>query len=375
MVVWAARDLRRQPVQTVILFASLATLTLLMGMLLILHQTMAEATQRLTAETPAMVVQRVDTQGRLPIPVDAAVTRIAGIAGVLRPRGRVWGIAQSLQGPVIVLGATREVLDRLPDGAPAPAPGQALAGPGVPDGMDMLSLTPPGRPARVFRIIHRMPLKNGLTLQKTLVLHLADARALFGLAEGQASDLALDVFHDEEAPSMVSEIAKALDWPAQITTRREQMGRRLSDLSRRAGLLLWTFVPAMLAMALLVAALGAWGRQRRWETALFKAVGWTTRDILQLFLYRGLLVGLPAVVSGTVCAVGLLDLPGMDGVAHLLFDWDGPPPFLFFRLQAGLTGLFFVALMAGLPFMTAVFWSGWRAATADPADVLMEGGG
>lgn len=375
LMVWAARDLVRQPGRTILLLAALFSMAVLVSLLLVLHQTIAAAAGQLAADAPALVVQRVDPHGWRPLPADTALARVAGVVGVVRPRVRIQGVVQGPLGPVTVIGATRDVLAHLPRGAPSPGAGQALVGPAVLPGAGPLTLRPPGQPAMRFAVVHRFSAGRGLAAAEVAVLHAADARTLLGLAADQASDLVLDVFHDEEAEALIPDLARALAWPVRITSRQDRLGQTLSSLSRRAGMLLAAFVPALLAMALLVAALGAWGRQRQWEMGLFKAVGWRSADLLQLYLYRGVLVGAPALLGGAACAGLLLFLPGMAWISRLLYDWGGPPPVLFFTFGRGCAGLLLGTLVVGVPFLAVIFWTGWQAATADPADGLTEGGG
>ena len=375
LLVWAARDLARRPVQTMLLVAALFSIATLVGLLLVLHQTVAAAAGALAAGEPALVVKRVDAHGWRPIPADAALARAAGVAGVVRPRARIRGVVQGPVGPVTVIGATPAVQVQLPRGTPSPGPGQALVGPSVLSKGDRLILTPPGGPSMTFTVGRRLSAGSSPAARSVALLHVSDARALLGLAEGQASDLALDVFHEDEAQAMIPDLAGAMAWPVQITTRQDRLGRTLADLSRRAGMLLAAFVPALLAMALLVAALGAWGRRHHWEMGLFKALGWRTGDILRLYLCRGLLVAAPALVGGAACAALMLFLPGMEWVSRLLFDWDGPPPDRFLTFSSSCAGLFFSVPVVAVPFLAAVFRTGWHAAAADPAEGLTEGGG
>lgn len=375
LLVWAARDLARRPGQTVLLVATLFSIATLVGLLLVLHQTVTAAAGAIVADEPALVVKRVDAHGWRPIPVDEALARASGVAGVLRARVRIRGVVQGPLGPVTVIGVTPAVRSQLPPGIPAPRPGQAVVGPFVWPAGKRLILNPPGHPSMTFTVDSRLPTDSGRGARSMVLLHVADARALLGLADAQASDLALEVFHENEAPAMIPDLARAMAWPVQITTRQERLGRILADLSRRAGMLLAAFVPALLAMALLVAALGAWGRRHHWEMGLFKALGWRAGDILRLYLCRGLLVAAPALVGGAACAALLLFLPGMAWVSRLLFDWAGPPPDQFLTLSSGCAGLFFSVPLVGVPFLGAVFRTGWQAAAADPAEGLTEGGG
>ncbi|MFZ1987046.1 MAG: FtsX-like permease family protein, partial [Desulfatitalea sp.] len=167
-------------------------------------------------------------------------------------------------------------------------------------------------------------------------------------------------------------LARALDWPVRITTRREQLGRQLDDIGRRTGLTLVGFVPALLALALVVAAVGTGGYRRRWEMGLLKALGWSGGDILRLHVYRGLLVAGPAVAVGAAGAYLLLFAPGITWVARWIFGWSGPAPAFYLSCQGAAGGLLLAALLVGLPFLAAVFWTGWQAAIRPPAECIAE---
>jgi hypothetical protein len=211
-----------------------------------------------------------------------------------------------------------------------------------------------------------------MAVHDVVVVHIDEARALLGLDSGQASDLALDVFHDDEVQALLPDLAAAFDWPVQITTRVEQQGRHLAHISRSTGLACLAILPLLLSVATTVVAAGIWGRRPR-ETGVLRAVGWTGGDLLRLHLYRGCLVGFPAAAVGVLAAYLLLFRPGMTWAARLLFGWSGPAPALYLTPLGSAGAWLLAVLLAGVPFMAAVFWTGWRSATADPA-VGIEGG-
>jgi hypothetical protein len=370
LIVWAARDLMRRPGRSLLLFVALALVVLLMEWVLLLEQSLSTAGRRLIAEAPAVVVRRVNTGGWAPLPEAEALAAARSVAGVLRPRARVWGVARAPQGVVTVIGVGRESgSEGLPENI-MPAPGRAWIGPGVHLPEDAAGLFLQAAGHLELEIAGRLPAAAGMAVHDVVAVHPADARRILGLAPGQASDLALDVFHEPEAAALVADLTAAFAWPVQVMTRSDHLERTLADISRRSGMILLAFGPALLALALLAADIGAWGHRERWHHGLLKALGWTGGELLRLQIYRGLMVGAPALAVGTAGAYALLFFPGMTFVPRWLFEWNGPPPGLYLSAQGAAGGFALGLLLAGVPFLAAVFISGWQAAAVDPSDCI-----
>jgi hypothetical protein len=145
-----------------------------------------------------------------------------------------------------------------------------------------------------------------MAVHDLVLLHVDDARSLLGLRPDQASDLALEVFHPEEAESLANVLKHAFPWPVQVTTRSAIRKAYAAHFSARGGAGLLSFIPAMLALVLLIVALGAWGLQLEPDMGLMKAMGWTSGDLLQLHLTRAALMGCPAFVAGIDGCLGPL---------------------------------------------------------------------
>lgn len=375
LTVWAARDLMRHPVPALLLFSAVASVTALVALVLLLTHALSTGYARLTAEAPSVVVRRVSTGGWIPLPVDEALAAAGSVAGVMRPRARTWGVVSGPDGPLTVIGVQpgqgRDL--GLPGGYPFPQPGQALVGGGVDRRINGSQLPLVGRHPLTLTVIDHLPSAGGMAVHDGVLVHVDDARTLLGLGPDQASDLVLDVFHEEAVAALCAELAAAFAWPVHITTRSDHLGRGLAGISRNGGLALLVCGPAFLAMTLVAVAAGLWGRRRRWEMGLLKALGWTGGDILRLTVFRGLLVGVPAMAAGAATAYIVLFLPGMRWVARLVFGWTGPAPAFYLSANGALAVSALTVLMVGLPFLAVVFWTGWQAATADPTE-CMQGG-
>lgn len=369
MMVWAARELLRRPLVVLLLFAGLSATVALVGLLLLYSQSMTRTCTGLLNDAPAVVVRRVNAGGWTPMPVAEGLDHASQVPGVLQPRARVWGVALSEDGSgLTVVG--RKTSDNWPDAVPLPQPGQAVLGPGFGKGGDPDHVILRGRVDLTLKVTGRLPVDSGLAAHDVAVVHEDDARRLLGLASGQASDLALDVFRVEEVDAVCRELADAFPWSIQISTRQSRMELCLGTVAQRSGIGLAALVPALLAVVCLVMATGVLGSRRRREMGLLKALGWTGTDIFRMQAYGLGLLAAAGAAAGLATAYGLLYVPGMTVWLNTLYGWSGPAVLLA-PAPAALFGAFgMTVLLVAVPFMVAGLWAARDAALADPGDLL-----
>ena len=369
LVVWAAGDLVRTPAQSLLLFFAVATLTGLVAVVLLLDRSLSLTCDRLMAQTPAVVVRRITAGGWAPLPVGEALARVSAIPGVVRPRARLWGVVSAETGPVTVVAYPEQ--DRHDPAAPPPGPGQALAGPGITAVLPG-SITLKGSETLTFTLTGRLPAALAMAAHDLVLVHPADARRLLGLSADQASDLALDVYHEEEVPALCADLDAVFPWPVRIGTRAEQRRRYRADIAQRTSLALLAFIPAVLALAFLVSGLGMWAHRQQYQSGVLKALGWTNADLMRLSLVRGVLVGLPAAICGSGCAYFLLYAPGVTWISQRLYGWPTTGTAWYLNPGAVAAGLLPGLLLVGLPYLLAVVWSAWQSIKTDPANALQE---
>jgi ABC-type lipoprotein release transport system permease subunit len=224
-----------------------------------------------------------------------------------------------------------------------------------------------------FKVTQRFPRASDLMTHDIIMLHPDDARRLLGLQPGEASDLALAVFHPEEAEALLPELVGAFPWPVHVATRQDTRKYYAAAFGRRGGLGQLLYAPAVLALFLLVAVVVRQQIGDRAHVGLLKALGWTSRDIVTLQLAKALVVGLPAVAAGLMVAYGLVYLPDQRWVGTLLLDWQDTAPQL--HLDAGHAAPVFlgVAGILILPYLAAVYWSSLMQVAAEPYDLLNRG--
>jgi hypothetical protein len=369
LLLWAARDARRRPGSALLTSLGLGLLITLLGALAVTAEALDDTTAVILQDAPSLVVRRLDGGGWAPMP-DTAASEIRGITGVTAVAPRLFGPVAGPDGPLTVYGTA---------GALSPAPisrnvgdDEVIVGPGVQatagDGLLLRGAVP-----RRLRVAGKWPEETAMITQDIAVTSQATARALLGIRPGYSSDLAVWVYRDEEASAIIPDLQAALGFPAQITLRDEALGREAAFFAKRSGLTFVLFVPAILGLALLVAAAVRERLSARGEIALLKALGWTTGDVATAHLLRALLIGAPGILIGTAAAYASAAFPGVTWPLELFFDWDTSPPGLVLTAKGGLTALAAVVGGVLVPWLVAAALPVWTGSAADPSDLLRGG--
>jgi hypothetical protein len=374
ILVWAVRDALRRPGESLLLAAVLALFVTVTATVLILTGSISHTASLILESAPSLVVRRISSGGWAPVPVATALSRVASVPGVMAVRSRIWGLAAAGGRPVTVIGIEQDGSggEGLGSVERYPGPGEAVVGPGVESTGGRLVIDSGGGEEMKVRVVGTFSTSTGIFTHDIVALSPGDARRILRIPPGAASDLAIDVFHEEEASAILPDLVAAFPWPVRITTRRD-MGRLYTgNLTRRGGISMMLMVPALLALVLIAAGTVRERMGRRYEIGLLKSLGWLTGDIVRLQVYRALFIGLPATAFGILIAGGLVFWPGASWPAKLFLGW-GDRPVLLYLHPAGAVPVFLeIAAVTLAPFIGAVLWPTLRGATADPEDLLRQ---
>jgi hypothetical protein len=369
LLVWSVRDLARRPWEAVLSAAALAALVVVGATALLLTQAVSETGSRMLADAPALVVRRINAGGWAPMPVDDTVSSAAAVAGVIAVRPRIWGVVGGPERPLTLVGTPESLTSGLAvEGiVRPPSRGEVILGPGV-DAGDFLQLT--GAARLTLEVVGRMNPAAGMVTHDLVLTHPDDARRLLGIGAGYVSDLTVDVFHDQEIEAIVPDLARAFPWPVQISTRRQAIAQFSGGLMRRGGLVCLALVPAVLALALILAGRLKHAAALSREAGLLKAFGWTTTDLVHLHLVQAVLTGLASVMVGLWIAYALVFWPGATWPGQLFFGWRLRSPALCLDTAGATPVLAVIGALVFLPYLAASLWPVLRAAAVDPVDVI-----
>jgi ABC-type lipoprotein release transport system permease subunit len=310
--------------------------------------------------------------------------RLEDIPSVTMIRPRVWGYVflPALQGNVTIVGTAR--------GASALSTANGVLGEGrdlVPGSHEMiagvelarflgmrpgdeLGLPSADPRAHAMKLVGTFRGALDLWTADVVVCDEADARALLGMPDDDATDLAVSLANPAEARVVARTIVERL--PGARVIERDLLARVYHlAYGRRAGLVLGAAIPAILALLVL-----AWDRasgigpDERREIAILKAVGWSTSDVLWAKLFESILVGAAATALGLLLGYGWIFWLGAPGLRPALVGWSVLYP------RAALTPMVDLAQLLGItlavlgPFVLLSVVPAWRAATADPLESM-----
>lgn len=371
LLAWSVRDVLRYPLETILLFLSLAALVTILGTALLLSQALSATAGMLLRNSPAVVIRKVSPAGWSALPAEESIRLAKSVPGVVRAGIRIWGTANSPAGPVTVFGFDdSNKIEGTAEGVPLPKRGEAVLGVGVMAGQSPVLLRLTGNGTLNLKVIGTLKPKTSMVAHDIVLTHPDDARKILGIAAGYASDLFVDVFHETEADAILPDLAKAFPWPVRLTTRDEATGIYLSASARRSGIVYITLVPGLLALALVVVGVVKSQIGRTCNVGFFKAFGWTTTDIFQFQLLKALVIGIPAATAGMVCSYWLVFRPGVSWPGYLFFGWNDNPPPLFLNASGIFLVLIEIAALIFLPYLAATLWPVLHAAISDPQDLI-----
>jgi hypothetical protein len=373
-LLWSVRDVMRHPLEWFLLTIGLAMITAIPATALLLVQGLTGAAAGILADSPALVIRRIDPAGWEPVPVEQGLKAVGSVPGVVRAYARIWGVVRGPEGPLTVVTPVAPISVEHTATPVEPGPGQVFAGPGVSAGPAVDQLTLRGQTTQTFRISDVINRKTAMVSHDLVVLNREDARRLLGLPDGFASDIAVDVYHAAEETAIVPDLAAALPWPVRISTRSENLKFLSGAYARRGGIVIIATIPALAAICLLMAATVREKLGRRFEVGLLKAFGWTTADIVRHLMLRALFIGVPAACLGMVTAYLAVFSPGVQWPGILLFGWQDRAPALYLNMGGTLLSLFQIAALTLVPFLVATLVPALKVAAAD-TQTHFEGGG
>lgn len=327
--------------------------------------------QRLVAGRPALIDER-----------DAAAIRDLDLPGVRSVSPRVWGylFVAPIEGNVVVIGTGPDAISAdlvegaLPVGDSEIAIGSAIArslGARVGDEL-ALAATADSEPS-ILRVAGILEPDTALLSADLVLASPARARALLGVPEGQATDLAVALARPEEAAVVTAAIAAAI--PGARVVDRTLLERTYElTFDARAGFLGAVLVPALLALLLLAwDRLTGLGELERREIGVLKATGWSTGDVLAVRMWESGIVATIGASVGIVLGYVHAFVLGAPGLSHALFGWSAMHADLELPPAIDAAQVLAIAGTIVVPFVAVSVVPAWRAAMLDP-DRLLRGG-
>ena len=356
-----------------------AALVGLVASLLLFVGALRSEARQLLREAPELTVQRL-TGGRHDlIPVDR-VEGIRRLRGVSEAQPRLWGYVfdPPTESTFTLWGAEsvpRSSLVFAEGGFSGAAAGECIVGQGVAETRflgigDRLPLK--GSDGQLFapRVVGIFTTSSAVLTNDLVVIPEPLIRGIFAMDDGSATDIAVRVYNPNEVATVARKIQEM--WPDVRTISRQQILRTYDAVfDWRGGIWGALLLGSIAAFAVLVwdKASGLSAEEHR-VVGILKAVGWSSREVLELKVWEATILSLVSCLAGLIAAQ--VHLFWLDGAlfSRLLRGWSVIFPDLDLALRLDFFALSLCLTLAVVPYVVASLLPIWRLAITEPDSII-----
>lgn len=343
------------------------------------------AAEQLLTAVPDITVQKM-TAGRQDVLRYQDMAEIEELFGIRDLKPRIWGYYfDELNGAnYTVIGDLSfddrqqmpglSIVYQLDDGSRqgvSPAViGQSVINSKNLTGRHTFSLFRPDLSLKSFYVTGAFTESTSLVTSDLIVTGIEAAADLFGMGDGELTDLVVSVGNPTEIDTIAKKISERIPGSRVITKKQIQKTYRAA-FGWRSGLGLVCLLGSVGAFIILAwdKASGLSEEQRR-EVGILKAVGWQTADVMSVRFWESVVISILSFTAGyTVAWAHVLWFDGFL-FRPILLGWSvlRPPLTLFpiFRL-ADLILIFSISI---LPYLAATVMPAWRSALVRPDSIV-----
>jgi ABC-type lipoprotein release transport system permease subunit len=322
--------------------------------------------ESLLREAPQMIVQRLLAGRHDTIPLGYAET-IRGIRGVRSVKPRLWGYYYH---PAARSNFTVMASDDFPHSDESAIVGSGVLRAWKTSQDNSLYFKAYNGETIVLRVAAVLSDTTELVSSDLILTSATMFRRLFGLPEGLATDLAVEVRNEKEC-STVAEKVVGLHPDTRPILRQEILRTYASLFEWRSG---YTLV--LLSGSVLAFLIFAWEKgtslsaEEKSEIGILKALGWDTSDILVMKFWEGVVIALTSFLLGVILAYWHVFFTSAVLFEHALKGWSVLYPRFALTPVVDAYRLSVLFALVVLPYACITMAPAWRAAATDP-DVAM----
>lgn len=350
-------------------------------------QALTETAAQVLRSAPEITLQRMSAGRQVDMPVEYAgkLSQVFGIRDVVP---RIWGYYfDELTGAnYTVLGiepARMPLAEKLhlslAEGSmfDAGTRGSVVLGRGVHNllrarGSSLLSLFRPDLSQASFKVSGIFNSDIDILTNDLIVMHIDDARDLFQIAPGMATDFCIYVVNPAEVTNIAKKIARTLP-DTRVLTRSQISKTYQVVFGWRSG-----FASVCLLSALTAFVIFAWDRasglspEERREISILKILGWETADIMAVRFWEGFLISGLAFIIG--CTLAYIHVVFFEASLFrpVLVGWSVIYPPFQLAPKIVVENFLLIFCLSVLPYLAATVIPAWRSASV-PADSALSG--
>ncbi|HBI55484.1 MAG TPA: hypothetical protein DG577_10420 [Firmicutes bacterium] len=199
---------------------------------------------------------------------------------------------------------------------------------------------------------------------------LESARVLAGYESGEATDVIVFVPESDQTKEVFTQLDAELQGVT-LSVWEDMGGFVFNGISVYQGMgFIFILVLMVIVSILIINLVFMMGMERRQEIGTLKAIGYSRKDIIQIFL------GEILIIAVAFCSLGIAAGSGLVlALSNIGFEFGPPIDFMMgkvFYIQYDFKLIFPMAAIVLLFTLVAALWPSWHAATLDPVKTLRD---
>lgn len=343
-------------------------LVFLISSVIFFTQAIRREAEALLTSAPDMVLQRM-VAGRLElIPLNYA-EKIKAIRGVRSVQGRLWGYYYH---PAAHANYTVMAADDFVPGDAEAAVGSGVARTWQTAADNTLYFKAFDGTVLGLSIANVFSEASDLVAADLILVSRATFKKLFGISEGLATDLAIEIGNQKEAAIIALKMTQM--YPDTRPILKDEILRTYAAIfDWRSG-----YIIVLLSGTALAFIIFAWDKatglsaEEKIEVGVLKAVGWDTADVLIMKFWEGAVISLTSFFAGVIAAYIHVFFAAAPLFAHAMKGWSVLYPL--FKLNPSINAfqigvLFFFTVV---PYALITIIPAWRVAVTEPDAVMRQ---
>ncbi len=330
--------------------------------------------------TPQLWVQKI-AGGRL-VPMDNHFTdSLKNIRGIKKIIPRIWGYNfDSPTGAVFtIMGSDSltqglEMVESINEGR-AVRDGEARCGTGflalrgLEIGEKITLLDNKGK-INSFKVVAAFNSKSDLLSKDLIILSPSSARNMLGLDSNQMTDLAIEIYNNDETNQIGRKIDQRFAGIRVVTS--EQLKSTYQTLfGWRGAILVYGSMMSVFAFLILVwqQISGLTNRERQ-ELGILKAIGWHITDVLWLKFWQGAIISITSTFSGILLGYLHVFVFKAYFLKNFLIGWSVLYPDYRLTPVLDFESILLIFSFSVIPYLSATIIPAWQGAITDPAEIM-----
>ena len=378
-------SLLRRKLKNMGIFVVFSAVIFLLASFQLMTSALTRTADEILTSVPDITIQQMEAGRQVPMDADL-VNRLGTFFGIRKKINRIWGyyFDESNGANYTVMGLDLGAIapdselglalseGRFPRSGER---GKVVLGPAVQANLELgsrrsFSLFRPDLSMVSFERVGTFDVGTALVSDDLILMSMADARDLFGMAQGKVTDLMIRVGNAAEIDTIASRLSETLPG-VRVLTRKQIRKTYNVVFDWRSG-----FGSVCLLTSLAAFVILAWDKasglsqEEKREVGILKMLGWQTNDIMAIRFWESCVVSLIAFLVGYSLAWVHVAWYGGWLFRPVLLGWSVlKPSFSLLPVFSG-TDLLLIFSFSVIPYLGATVVPAWRSAIVRPDSVI-----